>query len=87
MCGIGGGVAITKLISNDTFNRHADVFTKPDSSPEEIAAAGETALLIVYNGKTESLDRLRYTWFCEKVASSTSQVQPTALPPISSSAY
>ena len=32
--------------------------TKPDSSPEEIAAAGETALLIVYNGKTESLDGL-----------------------------
>ena len=57
--GIGKGVAITKLISNDIYNRHADVFSKPDSSPEEIAAAGETALLIVYNGKTESLDRLR----------------------------
>ena len=41
----------------------------------------------MYNGKAESLDRLRYTRFCENVASSTSQVQPTALPPTSSSAY
>ena len=55
------------------------------SLKEDVIAAGEEALIILYNGKVErSLDSLRYKRYCDKVASSSSYVHPQTLPPTSS---
>lgn len=54
---------------------------------QDIIAAGEQALVIIYKGKPgEMLDSLRYQHFCEKVATNTSHVQPQSLPPTSAAA-
>ena len=63
------------------------MFDTESASPEEIFAAGEQALVALYNGKPgEKLDSLRYKRFCEKVATSTSFVSPQVLPPTSAAA-
>ena len=52
----------------------------PGTPKEEIIAAGEQALVCLYNGKPgESLDALRYARFQEKVA--RSNVEAKNLPP------
>ena len=54
----------------------------PGSPKEEIIAAGEQALVCLYNGKPgESLDALRYARFQEKVARSSKYVEAKNLPP------
>ena len=57
------------------------------ASKEDIAVAGEEALITLYNGKCEiCLDSLRYKHYCSKVASNTTHVQPHTLPPTSAAA-
>ena len=55
---------------------------------EEVVEAGEKALLCLYNNKpaNESLISLRYTRFCQNVATEKSFLQPESLPPTSSAA-
>ena len=54
---------------------------------EDIIAAGEEALIILYNGKVErSLDSLRYKRYRDKIKSSSYYVHPKTLPPTSSTA-
>ena len=63
------------------------MFDTESASPEEIFAAGEQALVALYNGKPgKKLDSLRYKRFFEKVATSTSFVFPQALPSTSAAA-
>ena len=48
----------------------------------QIDQAGESALVIIYNGKNgDTLNALWYKKYCEKVATSLSQVDPKSLPP------
>jgi hypothetical protein len=85
--GIGKGVALKKLFVNNHFLKQSEVFSNVGSTKQEIATAGEEALLCLYNAKPgEKLDFLRYKCFCEKVAASTKYVEPKSLPPTSAAA-
>ena len=65
----------------------ARVFNSQLSPKEDVIAAGEEALIILYNGKVErSLDSLRYKRYCDKITSSSCYVHPQTLPPTSSAA-
>ena len=85
--GIGKGVSLKKFFASQHFRDQAQVFNNTSASKEDVVAAGEKALVCVYNGKSdEGLDSLRYRRYCEKVATNTSQVQPQSLPPTSAAA-
>ena len=58
------------------------MFESPQSMPAQIDQAEESALVTIYNGKNgDTLNALRYKKYCEKVATSLSQVDPKSLPP------
>ena len=66
------GVALTKFRPDALFCEQANVFNHPGGSKDEVIMAGEKALLCLYNCTSdESLDSLRYTKFCPKVATGT----------------
>ena len=68
-------------------NRFKTSFSSPSSTKEEIIAAGEKLLLLVYSEKGDvTLDKLRLTRFCEKVAASMKVVSLESLPPTSAAA-
>ena len=82
--GIGKSMALKK-IKDKTFSEASTVFAGTEASEEEIAAAGERALVCLHNGKPgDSLNTLGHRKFCEKV--STGFVQVHTLPPTSSAA-
>ncbi len=63
------------------------MFNIVESTQEDVIAAGEKALVCLYNGKPgDNLDALRYKRNCEKVATSNSLVKPQSLPPTSAAA-
>jgi len=79
--GIGKGVALIKIRTDALFREQANVFNHPGASKDGVIMAGEKALLCLYNcGSDESLNSLRYTKFCQKVATGTTLVQPESLP-------
>ena len=85
--GLGKGNALKKFREQRCFVELARAFYSQFSLKEDIIAAGEEALIILYNGKVEkSLDSLRYKRYCDKVVSSSCYVHPQTLPPISSAA-
>ena len=86
--GIGKGVALKKLATDPLFYEKAEAFNRPAATKEEIVLAGEKALLCLYNSKSpdENLDSLRYSRFCQNVATGTTFVQPESLPPTSAAA-
>ena len=86
--GIGKGVALKQLRSSEDFNVQAEVFNNNLTTSEEIAVAGEAALVSLYSGskKGDTLDQLRVQKFFQKVGSSSSCVQPQTLPPTSAAA-
>ena len=85
--GIGKGIALKKAKINAQFRQLAGVFNRSDSSREDVIEAGEKALLSVFNAaSTESLNSLRYTKYCQKVATGNVCLQPENLPPTSSAA-
>jgi hypothetical protein len=80
--GIGKGAALKKFAISETFLDQAKVFDTASASTADAVAAGENALVCLYNGKPgEGLDSLRHKRCCEKVATITSRVQPQSLPP------
>ena len=82
--GIGKPVALKQVQNSVHFQHLADLFTKQGATKKDIIAAGEEALVHVYNGKQgEGIDGLRYKRFCEKVAKSSTFVEPQTLPPTS----
>ena len=82
--GIGKSVALKKA---DQVEQYAEVFFHHDSSKEEVKAAGENALVAIYGGKaSDTLDRLRYQKYCEKVVKNAICVEAKSLPPTSSAA-
>ena len=72
------GVAFHKIKTDALFREQADVFNRAVATKEEVVEAGEKALLC--------LNSLRYTRFCQKVATGKSFLQPESLPPTSSAA-
>ena len=62
----------------------ANVLDSPISTHEEIASAGEKVFVALYNGKADdSLNTLRFSKYCEKVAENLNKVEPRSLPPTS----
>ena len=85
--GIGKAVSLRMLKTNAQFRNQATVFGPTDAAKDDVIAAGEKALVCVYNGSSaESLDSLRYTRYCQKVATGNTVVQPESLPPTSAAA-
>ena len=86
--GLGKGLALKKFKSNVLFCQQPEVFN--NSWPvvkNDIVVAGEKALVCLYGGASdEGLNTLRYKSFCEKVAKSTSHVEPQTLPPTAAAA-
>ena len=70
------------------FCKKAEVFNSDLSvANNDIVVAGEKALVCLYGGASdEGLTTLRYRRFCEKVAKSTSHVEPQILPPTAAAA-
>ena len=84
--GIGKGVPLRKLKSDQIFRKQARVFSEV-ATKDEVQKAGEEALVCLYGGQpNEGLDKLRYDKFCEKVSTSTSPVQVHTLPPTAAAA-
>ena len=81
-------MALKHLRISVYFNIQTEVFNRRSVSAEEIAVAGEKALVSLYSGskKGDKLDELRLQKFFQKVGSSTSYVQPQTLPPTSAAA-
>ena len=71
-----------KFKTNTVLQQSAKVFDDESAAPEEIAVAGEKALVEMYNEKkNESLNALRKRKYCEKVAKSLHRVEGKSLPP------
>ena len=87
--GIGKGKILKKLAADVCLQEQSSVFMKENATQEEIAKAGEKALLRVYsNGArtTETLDQLRYQRFITKSTKSKNVVQVRTLPPTTAAA-
>ena len=82
--GIGKGLSLKPFMHKEQFKQQAITFSNELSSKEQIVAAGQRALAILYNGKDDDLDQMRYSMFCDKLVSSKKQVKPEVLPPTSS---
>ena len=66
---IGRGASLKKFRSSEHFREQAEVFCTLSATPKDIIAAGEQALVTLYNVKQgETMDCLRYKCFFEKVA-------------------
>ncbi|CAM1317761.1 Uncharacterised protein r2_g2608 [Pycnogonum litorale] len=85
--GIGKVASLKIFKTNAHFREQANVFDRQAASTDDVIEAGEKALACLCNGKPgESLKVVRHKRFCQKVASSTSHVQPQSLPPTSAAA-
>jgi len=85
--GLGKGAALKALMCNTQFHRQAEIFASQESAKEQVIAAGETALVLLYKGHHQSsLNSIRVLQFNKKVVMSKTFVEPQALPPTSSAA-
>ena len=85
--GIGKGVAMKKAKTEVQFCKLASVFDRADAAREEIIRAGEKAVSRLFNSpSSDSLNSLRYSKYCQKVATGNVCLQPENLPPTSSAA-
>ena len=81
------GSIAQEIKESDMFREQAKVFYEHLASTDDVAEAGEKAIVILYNGRsTNTLDSLRHHRFCEKVASSSTYIQPPVLPTTSGAA-
>ena len=76
---IGKRLAFLKLLSDDTFKQSADKFYDSDVSSEEVIGTGEKLLLMIFGAKEKTLNKLPFSKFCHKVATSTAAVTPESL--------
>ena len=85
--GIGKGLALKKIMKDAEFQEQAELFNNEDATKSDVIAAGEKALVCLYNGRSdESLDSSRYSRFCQKITTGTSFAQPECLLPTSAAA-
>ena len=79
---IGKSLPLRKLQESQVFLECAQVFTTTGTSRKEIIAAGEKALVVLYDVKTgDNLDTLRHVKYIQKLSSCTTTLQPNKLPP------
>ena len=72
---------------NAKFQECANVFNDESSTKDQVRAAGEKALIALYNGEENaSLDELRYNVFCAKLVLAKFQIKPETLQPTSAAA-
>ena len=82
--GIGKGASLKMFNVYPQFKEQAKVFKNTSSTSEEIASAGENALVLFYNEILgQRLDDLRYKRYQEKLATKTTKIEPKILPPTS----
>ncbi|KAK2721509.1 hypothetical protein QYM36_003708 [Artemia franciscana] len=85
--GIGKGKAVQLLLSNKSFRDSAAIFGDKVASLDDIVAAGERALLILYGcPDVSNLDTARKLIFHRKVSTATTFVHPQELPPTQAAA-
>ena len=85
--GIGKGSILKKFKDHKSPQQAATVFDNSNATQVQIDKAGKVAFVVMYNGKkSDSLDGLRYKKYCDKVATSLTQVDPKLLPPTSAAA-
>ena len=84
---LGKGSALKYIRFDSYFTKQARIFLDENATENDIINAGEAALVSLYKGTAcETLDDLRLLRFHQKVATSTTSVQPEHLPPTSSAA-
>jgi hypothetical protein len=84
---IGKGLALKCIRSDAHFKTQAKIFLDESATEDDIVCAGEAALVCLYKGTSDdTLDKLRLQRFQQKVATSTSCVQPKSLPTTASTA-
>lgn len=82
--GIGKSAPLKKFSESYHFQENSKVFNSEDSTIDEVAKAGEDALVSLYGGKDgDTLDNLRYRRYCERVCSKGRKIEPQNLPPTS----
>ena len=80
LCGIGKGLSLKRFTSSALFRDKAEQFGKKDATVDDVIDAGEAALVCLYSGKEgDNLDGLRYTTFCDKVATNEVHIRPQTL--------
>lgn len=82
--GKGKNIPLRLQSTSIHFQSVSKTFYKPYCAIEEIDAAGESAMCIVYGGlPSDDIDHLRYNIFKKKVtnASLTKSINPEELPP------
>lgn len=85
--GMGKGTLFKKWHADSRMIDIARIFTNPDLTHDQIAEAGENALVLMYGGEIgTSLNYLRYVKFNQKVSSATSAINAKSLPPTSAAA-
>jgi len=85
--GIGKGAALRKVREDNGFLKCIEAFCCQSGSKNAISSAGEKALVYLYGGKgNDTLDGLRKTKFCNKVAKTSTTVEVHSLPPTTDAA-
>jgi hypothetical protein len=78
---------LKKIKTERNIQLAAQTFCSEGQSSADIIEAGEKALVSLYGGRADNtLDKLRYQRFWEKVTSSLATVQVRGLPPTSAAA-
>ena len=84
--GIGKSLPLKCLKDSSAFKENAHIFML-SSNHEQIIAAGEGALVVLYGGKPhDTLNKFRHVKYMQKLATSRSSLQPNKLPPTSAAA-
>ena len=87
LLGIGKGSILKKFKDNKSLQQAATVFDNSNATQAQIDKAGKAAFVVMSNGKkSDTLDSLQYKKYCDKVATSLTQVDPKSLPPTSAAA-
>ena len=82
--GLGKKVAIAKMKTSTLFQEQAQIFMNDGATQDDIAQAGEKAMVCLYKGNPgQSINDLRLQRFAAKTSSSMVPVQSSSLPPTS----
>ena len=85
--GLGKGLSLKRLTSSALFSDKAEQFCEKDATVDDVIDAREAALVCLCSGKEgDNLDGLRYSKFCDKIATNKVHIRPQTLPPTSAAA-
>lgn len=85
--GLGKAIFLRKAKKSAAFFAEAKKFLLPDIEQKAIELAGEKVLVEVYGGRQQdTINKLRYVKYNQKLASCSTALQPCNLPPTSAAA-